>query len=229
MLVEGTPMPGPGSCPQSIARLARLQAVELDDRRWLGDLDHLVDEVARVPVERSKAAARPGPTPVVSPTPEPATVLLADPGHAGREHPEPVAAPPPPPPPAQMPGALVWMPLYTFGLGAWVPALWAGLKRPVGDPMRTRFFALSGLIALVAVAGFVMVGSAPEDAEGSATGAWSNVGVALMFVVIIAGFATAMLFRRPPAPRPEPVAESVTDQPVHAREGVAVAEPAPGP
>ena len=121
-------------------------------------------------------------------------MLLADPGHAGREHSEPAV------PPSRMPIAVVWMPLYTFGLGAWVPALWAGLKRPAGDPVRSRLFVLSGLFALTVVAAFVMIGTAPEDAEGNATGVWSDVGVALMFLVIIAGIATAMIFRKPSVP-----------------------------
>jgi len=192
VLVEGTPMPGPAQLPESIARLGRLQAVELDDRRWRGDLEHLVAEVEQVARERGKAAARPTPPPVVSPTPEPAPVLLADPGHAGREHSEPVTAPSP------MPGGLVWMPLYTAGLGAWVPAFWAGWKRTPGDPVRMRLFFLSGALLVVGAVGFTLVGSAPEDASGSPTGPLVGIGSALTIATIIAGILIAKAYRTPP-------------------------------
>jgi hypothetical protein len=191
VLVEGTLMPGPEQLPQSISRLARLQAVELDDRRWRGDLEHLVAEVEAVSRERGKLAARVTPAEVTR-VPEPAPVLLADPGHAGREHVEPVAQASP------MPGALVWMPLYTVGLGAWVPALWAAWKRPPGDPVRTRLFLLSGALLLAGAAGFIVEGAAPEDSTGSPTGPLFGIGATLMIVTIIAGILVAKAYRMPP-------------------------------
>jgi hypothetical protein len=195
VLVEGTVMPGPGQLPQSISRLARLQAVELDDRRWRGDLEHLVAEVEAVARERGKAAARPTPSRSVTPAPESAPVLLADPGHAGREHSESVVTP------QSMPGALVWMPLYTFGLGAFVPALWAGWKRAPGDPARIRLFLLSGALLLTGAAGWTVESAAPEDATGTPTGPLFGIGVVLTIVTIIAGILIAKAFRTPP-PRP---------------------------
>lgn len=192
VLVEGTPMPGPAQLPESIARLARLQAVELDDRRWLGDLAHLVAEVEKVARERGKAAVRPTPSPAVVPTPEPAPVLLADPGHAGREHTQPAAEP------QQMPGALVWMPLYTFGIGAFVPALWAAWKRAPGDPERNRLFLLSGALLLTGAVAWTLESAAPEDATGTPTGPLFGIGAVLMIATIIAGILVAKAFRTPP-------------------------------
>jgi hypothetical protein len=187
VLVENAPMPSAAELPGSIARLARLQAFALSDLRWRADLDGLVAAVEEIGRERGKA----GHAPLPRATTETAHVLLADPGHAGSERTQPVDEP------RQMPGALVWMPLYTFGLGAFVPALWAGLKRPAGDRTRERLFAVAVLLAIAAVAGFVMVGASPEDETGTATGPWSDVGVALMFVVMMAGVAVAFIFRKP--------------------------------
>ena len=39
VLVEGATMPDPTELPESIQRLARINAFELDDRRWKADLD----------------------------------------------------------------------------------------------------------------------------------------------------------------------------------------------
>ena len=42
VLVEGARMPGPDDLPESMERLARLQAVELSESRWDFDMQHLV-------------------------------------------------------------------------------------------------------------------------------------------------------------------------------------------
>jgi TIR domain len=192
VLVEGTLMPGPDQLPESISRLGRLQAVELDDRRWRGDLEHLVAEVENVAREHGKLAAR-RPTPAVAtPAPEPAPVLLADPGHAGREQAASVVQASP------MPGALVWMPLYTVGLGAGVPAFWAAWKRAPGDPVRMRLFLVSGALLVAGAAGFIAVNAAPEDATGSPTGPLTGIGAFLTIVTIIAGILIAKAYRTPP-------------------------------
>jgi hypothetical protein len=191
VLVEGAQMPRSVDLPDTIARLGRFNAIELSDTRWRSDLDRLVDVVETIGRELGKIADAPGSDPI-PPRPEPARTEPTPP------RPEAQSDAPSP----SMPKALVWMPLYTVGLGSWVPALWAGLKRPSGDPTRAKLFAVSAALAVVTIAGFAMVGGSPEDAEGNATGVLSNVGVALMFLVMFAGMAVAFVFRRPPAPHP---------------------------
>lgn len=46
VLVEGASMPSQQDLPESIARLARLNAIELSDLRWRADIDRLSDVVA---------------------------------------------------------------------------------------------------------------------------------------------------------------------------------------
>ena len=104
-----------------------------NDLRWRADLDRLVDVVEAIGREKGKVATptRPAPAPAPAPAPERAPVLLADPGHAGRSHPEPRG-----PARRRSPSCSWSCPSSPSGFGAWVPALWAGLKRPPGDPVR---------------------------------------------------------------------------------------------
>ncbi len=196
VLVEGIAMPAPEQLPQSISRLARLQAVELDDRRWRGDLEHLVAEVEAVARERGKAAARPNPSRPATPAPEPAPVLLADPGHAGKE--PPVATQPRTAPIAYL---LMVVPFLTFGFAAWVPALWAGLKRSPDDPARKRLFALCGAMVVAVVVAFIFIDAAPEDAAGDSTGPLIAIGSLLWILTMTTGTVVAVAFRKPPPAR----------------------------
>ena len=41
VLVEGAQMPSSADLPESIRRLARINAIELDDRRWVADMERL--------------------------------------------------------------------------------------------------------------------------------------------------------------------------------------------
>jgi hypothetical protein len=163
VLVEDTVMPSATEMPDSIARLARLQCVELSDRRWLWDLDHLVAEVEKVARRHGKIAAPAQPPP--------------------SEHPP---VPRSPAQPARTPAIaylLMFVPFLTIGLGAWIPALWAALKRGTGDPVRTRLFVVAGLLGAAAVAGAVFP---------------SSIGGGLLLVAIVAGTTVAVAFRKVP-------------------------------
>jgi hypothetical protein len=193
--VEGAQMPRSSELPESIARLARINAIELNDLRWRADLDRLVDVVESIGREKGKVAtiAAP-PKPTRTPTPERAPVLLADPGHAGRE-PQGTTEPQRTPAIAYL---LMVVPFLTFGFAAWVPPLWAGLKRPAGDPARTRFFALSGLLVVAIIAAFLLIDAAPEDAAGESTGPLLGLGSMLLILTMVAGTVIAVAFRKPP-------------------------------
>ena len=178
VLVEDAVMPSPADMPDSIVRLAALQGVELSDRRWPRDLDHLVAEVEKIAVRRGKG------TTTVPP-------VLA--GHGAVAAREPRTAP--------IAFLLMLVPFLTFGFGAWVPSLWASLRRPPGDPMRTRLFLVTGVIAMAAVVGFSLIGTGPKDANGHFTGPQTGIGVMLWLGAMIAGTTLAVVLRKPPPRR----------------------------
>jgi len=207
VLVENAQMPRASELPESIARLARINAIELNDLRWRADLDRLVDVVEDIGREKGKVATpeqapASGPAPSPAPAPERAPVLLADPGHAGREP----ATPAPPEPPRQTEPArtpaiaylLMVVPFLTFGFAAWVPALWAGMKRAPGDPVRKRLFVLCGVLVVAVVGAFLLIDAAPEAADGSSTGPLVGIGAMAWILAMVTGTVVAVAFRRPP-------------------------------
>jgi hypothetical protein len=56
-------------------------------------------------------------------------------------------------------------------------------------------YAVTAGIVVLVVAGFALIGSAPEDATGSPTGWASNVGVVLMLLAMAAGAVVGFRFR----------------------------------
>jgi hypothetical protein len=189
VLVENAQMPRSSELPESIARLARINAIELNDLRWRADLDRLVDVVESIGREKGKVATdAQDPAPAPTPAPERAPVLLADPGHAGREQ----ATPAPPGPPRQpepprtpaIAYLMMVVPIISLGFLAWVPALWAALKRQVGDPTRARLFLVAAGLAVVQISGLALP---------------SAVGGGLFILAMAAGTTVAVVFRKPPA------------------------------
>lgn len=174
VLVEGASMPRTGDLPPSIAPLARLNAIELSDRRWKADLKTLsevVETMARP--ERTSAAILPRPAPSMQ-TPAPSA---------------PVATP------EAAQGMRRWMialPVVSVGLGAWAPALWAAGKKDHDIQARKRLRLIALGLALLAVVGFVLVGSSPRDANDEATGVAANVGVVLLLIGMGIGTAVAL-------------------------------------
>ena len=59
VLVEGAGMPGERELPESLRRLARLQAIELSDRRWEHDLAQLLSVLRAAGVRRRPAPRLP--------------------------------------------------------------------------------------------------------------------------------------------------------------------------
>jgi hypothetical protein len=133
-----------------------------------------------------------------APAPEWAPVLLADPGHAGNE-PGGATEQTRTPPIAYL---LIVVPFLTLGFAAWVPALWAGLKRPAGTRARKELFILSGALMAAVVVAFLFVDSAPEDSAGEASGPLLAIGSILWILTMVIGTVVAVAFRKPPAAEP---------------------------
>ena len=125
VLVEGAEMPRPADLPESIRPLTRFNAIALDDRRWTADVGRLAATIESMT------------------KPRPAT----DPGASIRPSQEP--EPPAMPPPASVPGPaqrrtpiagwiMIALPLLTFGLANFVPALWAAVQRKLDRRFRLQ-------------------------------------------------------------------------------------------
>jgi hypothetical protein len=91
---------------------------------------------------------------------------------------------------------ILWC-VLTMGLASWAAPLWAANRRPHDKAFRKRMHVLAAVLGVAALTGFVLVGSGPEDAEGSPTGAASDFGATLMLLVIAAGVAVVLIFRKP--------------------------------
>jgi Tol biopolymer transport system component len=74
VLVQGAPMPSPEDLPAPLAGLARIQALELSDRRWRSDLDELLEVVDKERWAGSEEQVESPPegraSPVVTPEPD---------------------------------------------------------------------------------------------------------------------------------------------------------------
>jgi hypothetical protein len=56
VLVEGAAMPRPEDLPADLARLTRLNAIELSDARWTFDVDRLITAIERVLQDKAPSA-----------------------------------------------------------------------------------------------------------------------------------------------------------------------------
>lgn len=194
VLVEGAKMPEPSELPESIRRLARLNAFDLDDRRWEGDLERLT-QALRGPLDASSAGAQHQPTTRSAPwsaTGEPIPAYTT---------PAPRAAPASPP--FQVSSGLlrkVWTPwiilapLLSLGFLSFLPFLKAARLRP----MERRTFVKAGIATeAVALAGFVCFAVAPTSANGDSSGPLANTGGTLLLIAIAVGCTVGVVFRHP--------------------------------
>ena len=100
-------------------------------------------------------------------------------------------------PAPEMKNWMVWLPLYSFGLLAFVPPIWAASQLKHDPDRRRKLDLVGGVLALGALLAFILIGSSPEDAEGSPTGAGSSIGTALAVVCAAAGIFFSLRNRRP--------------------------------
>lgn len=89
---------------------------------------------------------------------------------------------------------LAVLPLVSCGLLTFVPFLRAGLIRP-----RQKWALISAGLGLeaVVVVNLVVVGNAPEDADGHVTGLPASVATALLMMTIVVAVVLAAVFRDP--------------------------------
>lgn len=284
VLVEGATMPTSDELPESIQRLARLNAFEMSDQRWSTDIERLTEQLRQLTGTAPTPTAESGPTMsfadvddaairyAISTLPDrfktkdlsehPAVIathaevselrnyhtiigryLMKHRASLGLNEPDkPVDkrgsvwtkirtasayAPPTSPPPASHPEPsarsaagshqavtptlakkgrkartmILWC-VLTMGLASWAAPLWAANRRPYDKSFRKRMQILSAVLAIGSVGGFFLFGSAPVDAEGTPTGAASDVGMALILLAIAGGVAVVLTYRRPPASLP---------------------------
>lgn len=215
VLVEGAQMPDAQNLPESIRRLSRINAFELDDRRWSSDLHRitrLLEELRNDPT----ASLSGRPQPVGYQPPPPAASYGSMPIHSVPMPPRAQSALPPQtwtPPPAQFRGPTPYaspqfsqpreskagwivaaLPVLCCGLAAFAPGLRAGIIRP---HQRWPLFGAAAVLEVLALSGFVMVGVAPTDEEGTATGVLANLGVAMLLLSTVVAVIVGIVFRNP--------------------------------
>lgn len=285
VLVEGARMPTPEELPQSIQRLARLNAFELSDSRWSSDLARLTEQLGQLLGSAGNAA--PARTmsfadvdeaalryaisslphsfatkdvsehPAVLATHTEVSQLgnyhtmvgrylmqhrssfgLGEPGTARgdrgavwtkQQRPSSYAAPParpayptphaqaptvpshfaaPPQPPVPVPArkkgrstkAMILWCVLTLGFASWAAPIWAANRRPHDKAFRRRMHLLAAGMGAAIVLAIIFAGSAPEDAEGNATGPLADFGGSIILISMVVGIVVVVAFRRPTTP-----------------------------
>lgn len=223
VLVEGAQMPEAAQLPESIQRLARINAFDLDDRRWKADLERitvLLEGIGRHDREASTILPEmaPPPPPPVQPLRSPSGQTWSNqpiPSPGWSSHP---AGPPPSMTPAAQPGVVgpstwpgnppvsvqrtggfevgwvvAFLPVICCGLLNFVPLLRSGLIRPA---QRWMLIGTGVGLEIVAILGFALVGTAPQDADGTPVGAASNVGVGLVLITMLCAVTLGIVYRK---------------------------------
>lgn len=190
VLVEGTSMPTLDELPESIRRLARINAFELADSRWKSDVDRLAHLLTRMRVQGSAQQAPPPNRPDVGPrTSMPGDPVLASPAPFGN----PKASRPPSRPTSKLAAPLCALaPLPSFGLLSFVPLLRSGIIRP---SQRKLLFGLGAVLEVLAIVGLTLVGTAPTDSEGAVTGTASTVGVLILLLAVAVAVTCGFVFK----------------------------------
>ena len=293
VLVEGASMPTPDQLPESIQRLARLNAFDLSDQRWSADIERLTQQLRQLtggatpsakveavptmsfddvddaairyamstlpntfktkdvsehaavlathtevsqlrnyhtiigrylmqhrgalgldepgkPVDQrgsvwSKAGSRTAYAPDRTQFPQPSRpsqpARVPSPSPQRARVPAPPASPRAPVPEARAKGRsakkmILWC-VLTMGLASWAAPIWAANRRPYDKAFRKRMQVLAAGLGLAAVVAFILVGSGPEDSDGTPTGAASDAGGTLLLLTIAAGVAVVLIFRKP--------------------------------
>ena len=220
VLVEGAEMPRQSQLPETIRDLSRINAIELSDRRWTADIERLAGSIRELEEYQQKKAQRapgvdatgngPIATAVAAPVPAP---VRAEPATPTPVYQPPVYQPPPPSPAAYsvatpyaaprssdsntLGWVMVAIPVVSCGMLAFVPSIWVASVRRARKDLMMRALAIAGAFIVLLLVGFVLLGTAPTDEDGTPIGAASNIGVALLFVNMIGGSVLAGFQRRP--------------------------------
>lgn len=218
VLIEDAQMPPASQMPPSLERLARLNAIELSDRRWKGDLERLTTFLrGAVEQERAEARREYAPRSLAVPKSDAPIVQAAQPTKPARSAYVPYAPPIPSPPPAPMPPPIRkrsgsgwgsepigWLmaalPLLCFGMAAFAPFLRAAMLRPHDRAKHKRLAAWAIALELAVIVSYVLVGTAPVDSEGVMTGVAGNLGAIMLLVAMVVAAVWGVVYRKAPAP-----------------------------
>jgi hypothetical protein len=150
---------------------------------------------ARGALWRRVAAAPPAPTPIYGP-PTPMAPVHQQPAYHASV-PQTFA---PNTRTGQMHWVLVALPILTCGFLSFVPSVWVAVTHRSDSRAVVRALVTAAVFFAVMVVGFAMVGTAPTDADGSPTGAASNIGIGILFASGVVATVLA-IFQRDPSPR----------------------------
>ncbi len=209
VLVEDASMPGPSELPVSLARLSRLNAIELSDKRWKSDLERLTDFLRGTIDEERREASREYAQNVRA-TPTTTSAPPAPAPHGAASPTFPTYVPPPPqlvsrrPEPAWHSERTGWivafLPMLCCGLAVFAPFLRAALLRPHDKSARKRLAIWGASLQGLAIVAFVIIGLSPQDAEGSVTGPLGNIGAVLILASVVPAIIWGVTYRKPPQP-----------------------------
>jgi TIR domain len=163
ILVEGAQMPPSVELPESIHQLTRLQAFELSDHRWTSDVERLARTIERpgLDVVPDESAGDAGP----------------DQRRRRRAS-----------------TAVGWLiaavPLLTFGIASFAPALWARSQRPEDAQYRRQMLIFAIIVGIVSIGSFVLVGVSEAESIG-------NAAVGILFGTVAVATVVAILNRKP--------------------------------
>jgi hypothetical protein len=220
VLVEGAQMPEVGTLPDSIQKLARINAFELDDRRWTADLARITElldgmkskPAGTQPAQVQQPPSQPQPQPqAYQPPAAPPYGAQGAPVYSSPPAPQPINGSPPAGPatwqghaPAapiaktssgQAAGVVcALLPVLCCGLLNFVPLLRSGLIRPA---QRWQLIGTGIALEVVAIVGFVLVGTAPTDADDTPVGAAANTGIGFILLSVVVAVVLGFMFRNP--------------------------------
>jgi hypothetical protein len=172
--------------------MARINAIELSDQRWSSDIERLATVIRELEAQQeARAERRAGPPP----NPAPSVQVPVD-------VPRPfIPAPRPTGTPDWLGWVMVGIPVISCGMLSFVPSIWVAVMRRSNTRAMVTSLVIAGAFLAMVVVAFVLIGSAPEDEAGVATGPEARVAGGLL---IASGALAAVLavFQRQPTQAP---------------------------
>jgi DNA uptake protein ComE-like DNA-binding protein len=175
VLVEGARMPSAAELPESVRPLARINAMELDDRRWTADLRRLASTVEALTQPAGPPTPAPTPMPPTPPAPTPAPQPSARSGRTGA---------------AVVGWLMIAVPVLSFGLATFVPGLWAGIRRRNDRAFRNKMFVFAAAVGLASFVAIGVIGSTDRESVAS------DVGVAVWLACVVLAVVVAAVTRK---------------------------------
>ena len=229
VLIEDASMPGPSELPPSLARLSRINAIEVSDKRWKGDLERLTEFLrGALDEERREASKDYAPTGYAMPKATPPTTP-APPAPAPKANLLRLSRPTSPRPPGRLGGAEVA--LGAFGLDRRVPTcpllrvrcvrtLPASIPPPPPRHSRTRSALWFGEPAcrLWRLWASRSLGC-PRKTRKDPTGPLSTIGALLLLASVVRRSFGVFPIGRPPRRSDSGQREGVADAGQHRRDG----------